>query len=71
MDKYGSKIPPYKETQNYVLKITGIQRQRPQPRPGRADLQVAEIVDGRPVVKYTNTKPESGDLRRSPPVVLK
>src|SRR5688500_774065 len=22
--KYGNKIPPYKETQNYVLKITGI-----------------------------------------------
>ena len=24
VDKYGNKVPPYKETQNYVHKITGI-----------------------------------------------
>jgi soluble lytic murein transglycosylase-like protein len=61
VDKYGSKVPPYKETQNYVLKITGIQgnvRHAPSSRMYR----VTEIVDGRPVVKYTNTKPASGDF---------
>ena len=64
VDKYGSQIPPYRETQNYVQRITGTQRQRPQ-RPRRAHLRVTEIVDGRPVVKYTNTKPASGSSSKS------
>jgi soluble lytic murein transglycosylase-like protein len=61
VDKYGSKIPPYKETQNYVLKITGI-RGTSRPAPGIRMYKVFEILDGRPIVKYTNTKPEGGDF---------
>ena len=61
VDKYGSKVPPYKETQNYVLKITNIQG-TVRGAPGARIYRVTEIVDGRPVVKYTNTKPESGDF---------
>ena len=61
VDKYGSKVPPYKETQNYVLKITTIQG-TVRGAPGARIYRVTEIVDGRPVVKYTNTKPESGDF---------
>ena len=60
VDKYGSKIPPYKETQNYVLKITGI-RGKVQPGPGAKMYRVTEIVDGRPVIRYTNTKPDNGN----------
>ena len=61
VDKYGSKVPPYKETQNYVLKITGIQG-NVRNAPSARIYRVTEIVDGRPVVKYTNTKPASGDF---------
>jgi len=61
VDKYGSKVPPYKETQNYVLKITGIQG-TVRSAPGARIYRVTEIVDGQPVVKYTNTKPASGDF---------
>ena len=61
VDKYGSKVPPYKETQNYVLKITGI-RGNVRNAPSSRMYRVTEIVDGRPVVKYTNTKPASGDF---------
>jgi soluble lytic murein transglycosylase-like protein len=61
VDKYGAKVPPYKETQNYVLKITGI-RGNVRSAPGARIFRVTEIVDGRPVVKYTNTKPTSGDF---------
>ena len=61
VDKYGSKVPPYKETQNYVLKITGI-RGNARPAPGVRIYRVTEIVDGRPIIKYTNTKPASGDF---------
>jgi soluble lytic murein transglycosylase-like protein len=60
VDKYGSKVPPYKETQNYVQKISGI-RGNIRNAPGARMYRVIEIVDGRRTVKYTNTKPESGD----------
>ena len=61
VDKYGSRVPPYKETQNYVRKITGIQG-NVRSAPGARIYRVTEVVDGRPVVKYTNTRPESGDF---------
>ena len=61
VDKYGSSIPPYKETQNYVRKITGI-RGNVRSAPGSRIYRVTEIVDGRPTIKYTNTRPTSGDF---------
>jgi soluble lytic murein transglycosylase-like protein len=61
VDKYGSKVPPYKETQNYVMKITGLQG-NVRSAPGARIYRVTEIVDGGPVVKYTNIKPASGDF---------
>jgi soluble lytic murein transglycosylase-like protein len=61
VDKYGSKVPPYKETQNYVQKISDI-RGTVRNAPGTQMYRVVEIVDGRQVVKYTNTKPASGDF---------
>jgi soluble lytic murein transglycosylase-like protein len=61
VDKYGSKVPPYKETQNYVRKITNI-RGNTRPAPGVRIYRITEIVDGRPIIKYTNTKPANGDF---------
>jgi len=66
--KYGGKVPPYKETQNYVARIQGTQ-----PSAGiagavattGASTQVyrsVEMVDGRQVVRYTGT-PRSGAQR--------
>jgi hypothetical protein len=61
VDKYGSKIPPYKETQNYVQKISDI-RGTVRNAPSSQMYRVVEIVDGRRIVKYTNTKPANGDF---------
>lgn len=59
VDKYGNKVPPYKETQNYVKKITTI-KGNVRPAPAATIYKVVEVVDGRTVVKYTNAKPASG-----------
>jgi len=59
VDRYGSKVPPYKETRDYVQKITGIQgtlRNGPEQR----IYKVTETIDGREVVSYTNVKPSNG-----------
>jgi soluble lytic murein transglycosylase-like protein len=60
VDKYGTRIPPYRETRNYVHRITGI-RGNARNAPGVHMYKFVEIVDGRPVLKYTNVKPETGD----------
>jgi len=59
--KYGEKVPPYKETRNYVQKITGIQGNL-RNGPGVRIYRVTEMVNGQTVVKYTNVKPSSGDF---------
>jgi hypothetical protein len=61
--KYGNTIPPYKETRNYVLKVTGI-RGTARRAPGFTIYKVTEIVNGQPSVKYTNIKPENGNYER-------
>lgn len=53
--KYGGAVPPYKETRNYVQKITSAVAEPPKP----VIYRTIEIVDGRPVPKYT-TKPTPG-----------
>jgi soluble lytic murein transglycosylase-like protein len=61
VDRYGSKIPPYRETQRYVQRITNINAaKRGAAAAGARIYKVTEVVDGRPVVKYTNTRPSAG-----------
>ena len=57
--KYGSKVPPYKETQRYVEKITNLRSATAGAVTSRI-YRVTEVVDGREIVKYTNTRPASG-----------
>jgi Transglycosylase SLT domain/Domain of unknown function (DUF4124) len=54
VERYGRKIPPYRETRSYVAKIkntTGLAK------PDRV-YRVVELVNGREVVRYTNVKPD-------------
>jgi soluble lytic murein transglycosylase-like protein len=61
VDRHGSKVPPYKETQQYVRRITNIDAAKRGPGAAGARIyKVTELVDGRPVVKYTNTRPSAG-----------
>jgi soluble lytic murein transglycosylase-like protein len=57
VDKYGENVPPYRETQNYVSKISELAPARPQV-PGTRIYEVPEVVNGRTIVRYTNKKPQ-------------
>jgi len=57
VDKHGTTVPPYKETQNYVSKIDKIAG-RPEPLTGTKLYRTVDIVDGSEIVKYTDKKPE-------------
>src|SRR4029450_6194954 len=59
--KYGGKVPPYRETQNYVARIqnTGPGTSAPPPK---QVYRTVEIVDGREVVRYSG-KPRAGSER--------
>jgi soluble lytic murein transglycosylase-like protein len=57
--KYGNAVPPYKETRNYVAKITKNSGTAPAVRPGSQLFQVVTMVDGHKSVKYYD-KPRPG-----------
>ncbi len=55
VDRYG-RIPPYRETQNYVRKIKSVTEIRVGPR--RVIYKVVEVIDGREVPRYSDRRPE-------------
>jgi len=60
VDRYGAKVPPYKETRDYVRKVktqTTVGTSQPR-RP--IYYKWVETVDGRTVVRYSDTPPASG-----------
>ena len=59
VDKYGQKVPPYRETRNYVAQISQM-TVRPIEVRGKTIYKVTETIDGREVVRYTDQKPPTG-----------
>jgi len=65
VDRHGSKVPPYQETQQYVKRILGwspsavAQAPAPPPAP-KVIYKTIEVVDGLAVPRYSTTRPESG-----------
>lgn len=55
VEKYGD-VPPFKETKNYVKKITGT---RPAP-PSNLIYKWFELVDGKPKLRFSNKPPAEG-----------
>ena len=57
VDKYGQQVPPYRETQAYVKKITKGQAAAAGPPPKPVIYKWMEVVDGRAVPRYSTKKP--------------
>jgi soluble lytic murein transglycosylase-like protein len=55
--KYGDVVPPFKETRNYVKKITGGVAP---PAPVNIIYKWFELVNGKPSVRYSNKPPAAG-----------
>jgi soluble lytic murein transglycosylase-like protein len=58
VERYGNAVPPFRETRDYVKKITG-QTGRSAPPPPPVIYKWTEIVDGAPKVRYSNTPPKN------------
>ena len=57
--RYGD-VPPYRETRNYVKKITGAVDAKPAPKV--RIYRTIEIVDGRPVERYSTKQTPGSEL---------
>lgn len=58
VERYGHAVPPYRETRDYVNRVqsvTGVSTGR-----GRRIYKTIEMLDGRPVPRYSDKKPASG-----------
>jgi len=58
--RYGNRVPPYRETRSYVDRITSLPRSTGSARGRTVFYKTIEIIDGRPVARYSSQKPASG-----------
>ncbi|MFB3854302.1 MAG: lytic transglycosylase domain-containing protein [Vicinamibacterales bacterium] len=58
--RYGNRVPPYRETRSYVDRITSMPASDGPARGRTVFYKTVEIIDGRPVARYSSQKPTSG-----------
>ena len=59
IDRHGQTVPPYRETQNYVSRISQMAGRSGQPI-GSHIYKTVEMVNGREVMRYSDHKPATG-----------
>lgn len=60
VNRYGNRVPPYRETRDYVQKVKNRTSVTTAATERRLMYKTVEIVDGRPTTRWSNTKPETG-----------
>ncbi len=60
VERYGSAIPPYRETRDYVRRIKGRTEVSASRVPRTVIYRSVEIIEGREVVRLSNTRPTEG-----------
>lgn len=61
VDRHGGRVPPYVETRNYVRKVGSAAEAPRAPASGkRVIYKTIDIIDGRPVARYTTERPAAG-----------
>jgi soluble lytic murein transglycosylase-like protein len=60
VDRHGQTVPPYRETRDYVARIHTLAAPSPVRIPEHLIYKTIEVVDGRPIAKYTDHLPASG-----------
>ena len=58
--RYGGRVPPYRETRNYVRKVGAAAGASPASDRKLVIYKTIEILDGRAVPRYSSEKPRSG-----------
>jgi len=61
VDRHGGRVPPYRETRDYVKKVGAIDAQQASVN-RRVVYKSYEIVDGRAVPRYSTRKPATGSF---------
>jgi soluble lytic murein transglycosylase-like protein len=62
VDRHGRRIPPYRETRDYVRKVGSVAGETPLSPRKLKIYKTIEIVDGRVVPRYSSEKPLSGSF---------
>jgi len=60
VDRYGRRVPPFRETVDYVRKIGSATTTVPTTSRATVVYKTVEIVDGRQVARYSSERPSSG-----------
>jgi len=55
VDRYGQKVPPYRETRDYLRKVKSVTPIAVGPK--KVIYKIVEIIDGREVPRYSDRKP--------------
>jgi soluble lytic murein transglycosylase-like protein len=68
VDRYGQRIPPYRETRDYVRKVGSAATLEREPvvdpsKPKRVIYKVVEVIDGRTITRYSSERPASGSYQ--------
>jgi soluble lytic murein transglycosylase-like protein len=61
VEKYGQRIPPYRETRDYVERVRFRSGALGQARRRPTVYKTVDIVDGREIPRYSTIRPASGD----------